>query len=95
MAGIRWSWQEAEVSTYKETATGAGNPEKATPTVTPKRKDEAFSPKLGLVYQPTKDMSLFVSYSNSFTPNSGTTVDLQPIEASIIDQYEVGIKNIF
>ncbi|WP_281323540.1 TonB-dependent siderophore receptor [Flavobacterium aestivum] len=95
LAGIRWSWQEAEVTTYKETATGAGNPEKATPTVTPKRLDNAFSPKVGLIYQPTKDMSLFASYSSSFTPNTGTTVDLKPIEASIIDQYEAGIKKDF
>jgi iron complex outermembrane receptor protein len=95
LAGIRWSWQEAEVTTYKETSTGAGNPEKAVPTVTPKRLDNAFSPKVGLVYQPLKDMSLFASYSSSFTPNTGTTIDLQPLEASIIDQYEAGIKKDF
>jgi iron complex outermembrane receptor protein len=100
LAGIRWSWQEAEVTTYKEildpkTKKQTTSPEDATPTVTPKRKDQAFSPKLGLVYQPTKDMSLFASYSNSFTPNTGTTVDLQPIEPSIIDQYEAGIKKDF
>lgn len=95
LAGIRWSWQEAEVATYKESAIGAGNPENATPIITPKRLDNAFSPKIGLVYQPTKDMSLFASYSSSFTPNTGTTVDLQPIEASIIDQYEAGIKTDF
>ena len=40
-------------------------------------------------------MSLFASYATSFTPNSGTTVDLKPIEASIIDQYEFGIKKDF
>jgi iron complex outermembrane receptor protein len=57
--------------------------------------DNAFSPKLGLVYQPTKDMSVFASYSNSFTPNTGTTVDLHPIKPSIIDQYEAGIKKDF
>ncbi|MNK72388.1 putative TonB-dependent receptor BfrD precursor [compost metagenome] len=95
LAGIRWSWQEAEVSTYKETKTGAGNPQDAVPTITPKRLDNAFSPKAGLVYQPTKDVSIFGSYSTSFTPNTGTTVDLQPIEASIIDQYEVGVKTDF
>jgi len=95
LAGLRWSWQEAEVSTYKETKTGAGNPEDAVPTVTPKRLDNAFSPKAGLVYQPTKDISVFGSYSTSFTPNTGTTVDLQPLEASIIDQYEVGVKTDF
>ncbi|PXY42350.1 TonB-dependent siderophore receptor [Flavobacterium cheongpyeongense] len=95
LAGIRWSWQETEVTTYKETATGAGNPENAIPTVAPKRLDNAFSPKAGLVFQPTKDISLFASYSNSFTPNTGTTVNLEPIKPSIIDQYEAGIKTDF
>ncbi|PWB22178.1 TonB-dependent siderophore receptor [Flavobacterium sp. HTF] len=95
LAGIRWSWQEAEVTTYKETTAGAGNPEKATPAITPKRLDNAFSPKAGIVYQPTKEISVFGSYSSSFTPNTGTTVNLQPIEASIIDQYEAGIKTDF
>jgi len=95
LAGIRWSWQETEVTTYKETSSGAGNPENAVPTITPKRLDNAFSPKAGLIFQPTKDVSLFASYSNSFTPNTGTTVDLAPIKPSIIDQYEAGIKTEF
>ena len=98
LAGIRWSWQESEVSTYKETFTGGKQtvaPENAIPTVTPKRLDNAFSPKAGLIYQSTKDVSLFGSYSNSFTPNTGTTADLQPIKPSIIDQVEAGIKTDF
>jgi iron complex outermembrane recepter protein len=94
LAGIRWSWQEAEATTYKETAND-GKPENGLPVVGAKKLDNAFSPKLGLVYQPTKDVSLFASYSNSFTPNTGTTVDLQPIDPSIIDQYEAGIKTDF
>jgi iron complex outermembrane receptor protein len=40
-------------------------------------------------------MALFASYSNSFTPNSGTTVDLKVIKPSLIDQYELGIKKDF
>ena len=40
-------------------------------------------------------MSLFASYSNSFTPNSGTTVDLKVIKPSLIDQYELGVKKDF
>lgn len=98
LAGLRWSWQEAEVSTYKETLVGSKQtvaPEDAVPTITPKRLDNAFSPKVGLVYQPLKNMSLFASYSSSFSPNTGTTVDLKPLEASIIDQYEAGIKKDF
>jgi len=98
LAGIRWSWQEAEVTTYKETfANGVQtvSPDNAIPTVGVKKLDNAFSPKFGLIYQPTKEISLFGSYSSSFTPNTGTTVDLKPIDASIIDQYEAGIKTDF
>ena len=57
--------------------------------------NKAFSPKAGLVVQPTKDLSLFASYSNSFTPNTGTTIDSKPLDPSIIDQYEVGVKKDF
>jgi iron complex outermembrane receptor protein len=94
LAGLRWSWQEAEATTAIETA-GDGNPKNGVSTTAAKKLDNAFSPKVGLVYQPTKDVSLFASYSNSFTPNTGTTVDLQPIDPSIIDQYEAGIKTDF
>ncbi|MFV8352654.1 TonB-dependent siderophore receptor [Flavobacterium sp. XS2P14] len=87
LAGIRWSWQEAQVETTDLV--------KKTIIEDKKRKDLAFTPKLGLVYQPTKDLSVFASYANSFTPNTGTTVDLKAIEPSIIDQYEVGLKKDF
>jgi iron complex outermembrane receptor protein len=89
LAGIRWSWQEAQVETHDLIK------KPILITEAPKRKDQAFSPKLGLVYQPTKDISLFASYSNSFTPNTGTTANLEAIKPSIIDQYEVGIKKDF
>ncbi len=87
LAGIRWSWQEAQVETTDLV--------KKTITEDKKRKDLAFTPKLGLVYQPTKDLSIFASYANSFTSNTGTTVDLKAIEPSIIDQFEVGVKKDF
>jgi iron complex outermembrane receptor protein len=90
LAGIRWSWQEAEVVNYN---TPVGKP--ATTEKMDKRKDEAFSPKVGLIYQPMQDMSLFASYSTSFMPNSGNTFDSKPLEPSIIDQYEAGIKKDF
>jgi iron complex outermembrane receptor protein len=100
LAGIRWSWQENEVSTYKETLDSKTkkqilSPENAIPTVADKRLDNAFSPKIGLIYQPTKDMSLFASYTTSFTPNTGNTYDNKPLDPSIIDQYEAGIKKDF
>ncbi|MBP9793701.1 MAG: TonB-dependent siderophore receptor [Flavobacterium sp.] len=105
LAGIRWSWQESEATTYKEVLkvnAGATVPneittslENAKADVARKRLDRAFTPKVGLVYQPTKDMSFFGSYSSSFTPNTGLTINKEVIEASIIDQYEVGVKKDF
>ncbi len=54
--------------------------------------NDAFSPRLGLVYQPVKNISLFTSYANSFTINTGTDVFLKPLAPSVIDQFEAGIK---
>lgn len=89
LAGVRWSWQESQANTYNITATATSASE------APKRVDNAFSPKIGLVVQPSKDISLFASYSNSFTPNTGNTYDDKPLKPSIIDQYETGIKTDF
>jgi iron complex outermembrane receptor protein len=69
--------------------------ENAIPVTGTKTINKAFSPKAGLVVQPTKDLSLFASYSSSFTPNTGTTVDSKTLDPSIIDQYEVGVKKDF
>ena len=91
LAGIRWSWQESQADTHKFDK--FANPTSITEGA--KRLDNAFSPKIGLVLQPTKDVSLFASYSNSFTPNTGNTFDDQPLDPSIIGQYEAGIKTDF
>jgi iron complex outermembrane receptor protein len=89
LAGIRWSWQESQ----PETHTLDVDPITIVEGV--KQKDVAVSPKIGLIIQPTKQTSLFASYSDSFTPNTGTTVDGKVLDPSIIKQYEVGIKNDF
>lgn len=89
LAGLRWSWQESQPITLNL----AVNPNTSTDGV--KQKDVAFSPKIGLVFQPTKSTSLFASYSDSFTPNTGTTVSGDVLDPSIIAQYEVGVKNDF
>lgn len=87
LAGIRYSYQEAKPVTYDLEANTVK--EEAI------RNDRAFSPKVGLIYQPLKTLTLFSSYSNSFTPNTGVTIDNEAIKPSIIDQFEAGIKNEF
>lgn len=59
------------------------------------QQDEAFSPRLGIVYQPSKSVSLYASYSSSFQQVTGTTFDRRLFEPERATQYEVGVKTDF
>ena len=48
-----------------------------------------------MVYKPTASTALFASYSNSFAPNTGTDIYYRALSPSIIDQFELGVKNDF
>lgn len=90
LAGIRWSFQETPATSIyniKKDSSYAG--------ATAYKRDKAFSPRVGLVYQPLKSTSVFVSYSNNFSPNSGVDINQEALKPSIIDQFEAGIKNDF
>lgn len=89
LAGIRWSQQVAQRIDTTLIATGAKNKSGTSKT------DQAFSPRVGLVYKPLATTSLFASYSNSFTVNSGTDIFGNALDPSLIDQFEAGIKNDF
>ncbi|OKH27000.1 TonB-dependent siderophore receptor [Chroogloeocystis siderophila] len=56
------------------------------------RRDDVFSPRFGLVYQPINPISLYASYSQSFAPNFGTTADGTPLEPERGTQYEIGVR---
>lgn len=56
------------------------------------QQDEAFSPRVGLVYQPTELVSLYASYSRSFLQNVGTAFDNRLFQPERGTQYEVGVK---
>ncbi|BDA71251.1 ferrichrome-iron receptor [Calothrix sp. PCC 7716] len=61
----------------------------------PYQNDGAFSPRIGLVYQPSKNVSLYTSYSQSFRPSIGRNPDNKPFEPTRGTQYEVGVKADF
>ncbi|WP_322727959.1 TonB-dependent siderophore receptor [Nostoc sp. ChiQUE01b] len=61
-------------------------------TDTTNQSNDAFSPRVGIVYQPIKPISLYASYSRSFTPNSGTAFDGSVFQPERGTQYEVGVK---
>ncbi|MEH2058197.1 MAG: TonB-dependent siderophore receptor [Nostoc sp.] len=54
--------------------------------------NQAFSPRVGLVYQPIQPISLYASYSQSFSQNVGTTFGGSLFKPSFGTQYEVGVK---
>lgn len=63
--------------------------------ITTTQNDNAFSPVVGLVYQPIEPVSLYASYSRSFQPNTGIAVDDVPLEPVRGTQFEVGTKAEF
>ncbi len=88
LVGLRWSYLKTEASTVY-------NYIKNTQTTGTEATHKAFSPKAAIIYQPNTNMSIYGSYSNSFTTNTGTDIYNNPLNPSIIDQYEIGWKNIF
>jgi iron complex outermembrane recepter protein len=54
----------------------------------------AFSPRIGIVYQPIKPISLYASYAQSFQPDRffGRSATNEPFKPTEGTQYEVGIK---
>ena len=89
LAGLRWSYIENKNSERLNFADGKITEGQGT-------VDRAFSPKGGLVYMPNDHLSLFATYTNSFSANTGedavTGLALKP---SLIDQFEVGMKHNF
>ncbi|MCU7552730.1 TonB-dependent receptor [Chitinophagaceae bacterium LB-8] len=88
LAGVRWTHLETirpDTTIYATKVKMAGQT----------KIENAFSPRFGLVYKPLPTTSVFVSYSNSFQTNTGIDIYNQPLPASVIDQYEVGVKNDF
>ncbi|HMK06837.1 MAG TPA: TonB-dependent receptor [Flavobacterium sp.] len=98
LAGIRYSYQDTETNktTYTTVAATPSTPRTVTgvASVPVNQYDEAFSPRFGLIFQPTENHSIFASYSSSFVPNTGTDYQTgKALEPSTIKQYEVGVKN--
>ena len=56
--------------------------------------DSAFSPRFGIVYQPIEPISLYASYTTSFSPSFGASrnADDSTFEPETGRQFEVGMK---
>ncbi|KIA89038.1 TonB-dependent siderophore receptor [Kaistella jeonii] len=88
LAGLRWSYienvaAEGQIFTNDKAPSSAGT------------SDQALSPKAGLVYMPNDNLSIFGTYTNSFSANTGRDVNNNALKPSVIDQFEVGLKHNF
>lgn len=88
LAGLRWSYQKNiqtriySIPDHVLTRGGTGT-----------THSTAFSPKVSFLYQPIKITSLYLSYSNNFTVNTGIDIYGAHLHPSIVNQFEVGAKN--
>ena len=88
LAGIRYTDQKNARTDAIALGTGIA-------TLGATKFDDAFSPKFGVIYQPFKQTSAYVSYANNFIANTGTDIYFQALPPSIVDQFEAGVKNDF
>ncbi|WP_017652819.1 TonB-dependent siderophore receptor [Fortiea contorta] len=54
--------------------------------------NSAFTPRVGIVYQPIPPISLYASYAESFVPVYGRSRDNSPFDPERGKQYEIGVK---
>lgn len=91
LAGLRWSYIENMPTINTKFKTDAKSEVNNTAT-----SDQAFSPKVGIVYMPNENLSVFATYTNSFSANTGIdALTFQSLKPSLVDQYEVGAKKNF
>lgn len=61
------------------------------------RTDDEFSPRVGAIWKPRENLSVYASYARSFLPQSGDQfvsldVSLEALEPEKFDNYELGVK---
>ncbi|ERN43017.1 TonB-dependent siderophore receptor [Rubidibacter lacunae KORDI 51-2] len=54
--------------------------------------EDALSPRIGLVYKPIENLSLYANYARSFFPSATVTVEGDPLEPEEGEGFEVGVK---
>lgn len=84
LGGGRYDWAKTG-SSYK----GSFAESEATLT---SRKDEGFSPRVGILYQPIKELGIYGNWTTSFGANNAPAADGSTFDPQIGEQFEAGIK---
>jgi iron complex outermembrane receptor protein len=91
LAGVRYTFQKTPRTVTTNLATGVQT--LSVNSLDKSKVESAFTPKFGLIYQPLKTTSVYASYSSNFVQNTGTDINLVPLDPSTLQQYEAGVKN--
>jgi len=98
IAGLRWSYIENMPTINTKFKTSKNGIVDMNSTTTKSLVDnsssanQAVSPKVGLIYAPNDNLSVFATYTNSFVANTGISRDNEALNPTNIDQYEIGAK---
>lgn len=93
LLGVRYSYIDNESRTfYRKGLVQSGKTVANDSTVRSSKYPDAWTPSLGLVFNPIKNVSLYASYTNSFSPNTALDKDGNVLDPSRINQYEAGVK---
>ena len=82
--GGRYDWAETG-SSYK------GSFDIAEATIKP-RKDEGFSPRVGILYQPINELGIYGNWTTSFSANNAPADDGSTFDPERGEQFEAGLK---
>lgn len=58
-------------------------------------EEQAFSPRVGVVYQPIQPVSLYANFNQSFSPNTETNSEGELLDPERGTQFEIGVKTEF
>lgn len=84
VGGGRYDWAT--------TGLGIGDSFNAAEAALPSRKDNGFSPRVGILYQPWTWTSVYGNWTTSFGANNGVTATGATINPEIGEQFEAGLK---
>lgn len=87
LGGGRYDWAR--------TGVGMGDSASTADAALPSRRDEGFSPRVGVLYQPWTWASIYGNWTTSFGANNGITATGATINPEIGEQFEAGFKTEF
>ena len=84
LGGGRYNWAETGTS-YNESFAAAE-------ATLPSNKDEGFSPRVGILYQPIKELGVYGNWTTSFNANNAQADDGSTFDPQTGEQFEAGLK---